>query len=234
MALHGNLVAGDIHLPYNWTYADTAARTGASGFVAGDVGKLARQTDDDSIWMLTATAPTWHRIADGGTPDAHASTHDGDGADTIASATTQKSGLMSTADKTKLDALLAEYAFGGSSGESSTQLDTFQQKYRMTTPGGTQGGRYRLRFGFTWSATAVGNFFKGRIQIDDNNVVWEMTDKPRDTYQNGFRGSAGGIIEITLQSGARTIDIEYCTGSIQETAYIKDAFLDLAYIGPSA
>jgi hypothetical protein len=33
-------------------YADT-------GFVATDVGKLARKTDDNTLWMLTATTPTW-------------------------------------------------------------------------------------------------------------------------------------------------------------------------------
>ncbi len=232
MPLHGDVPLGQVHIPYNWTYADAASRTGATGFVSGDVGKFARQTDDDSIWMLTAVTPTWQRIDGAGAPSAHAASHDGDGADTIASATTQKSGLMSTADKTKLDALLEEYEFGGSSGESSTQLDTFQQKYRMSKT--VQGGRYRLRWGFTWSGSSTTVFVKARIQIDDNTVVWELTDKPRDTYTNGFRGSAGGMIEVNLSNGARTIDIEYCTADIQETAYIKDAYLDVAYLGPAA
>lgn len=60
--LHADAGVGEIHVPYNWSYADAAARTGAGGFVAGDVGKLARQEDDNTIWILTATTPTWVQI----------------------------------------------------------------------------------------------------------------------------------------------------------------------------
>jgi hypothetical protein len=52
----------NVHRPYAYSYADAAARTGATGFVSADLGKFARQLDDDSIWMLTATTPTWVRI----------------------------------------------------------------------------------------------------------------------------------------------------------------------------
>lgn len=50
---------GAIHVPYNWTYANAAARTGASGFVSSDVGKLAKQLNDNTFWQLTSTTPTW-------------------------------------------------------------------------------------------------------------------------------------------------------------------------------
>lgn len=45
--------------PGQWTYANAAARTGATGFVAGDIGKLAYQSDNGTHWRLTATTPTW-------------------------------------------------------------------------------------------------------------------------------------------------------------------------------
>src|SRR3989304_6314094 len=65
-ALHSaQTITEGIHVPYNWTYADAAARTGATGFVTADVGKLARQLDNNSLWMLTATTPTWSFIASG-------------------------------------------------------------------------------------------------------------------------------------------------------------------------
>lgn len=54
-----------IHIPYNWPYANAAARTGATGFVATDVGKFARQIDDNSIWLLTDTTPTWKSVSHG-------------------------------------------------------------------------------------------------------------------------------------------------------------------------
>ncbi len=63
---HSDLSTGVIHIVYNWTYANAAARTGAGGFVSGDIGKLARQTDNDTLWMLTATTPTWVAVGSGG------------------------------------------------------------------------------------------------------------------------------------------------------------------------
>lgn len=57
---------GGIHVPYAFVYADAAARTGATGLVAADIGKLARQLDDNSLWMLIATTPTWI-VTTGGT-----------------------------------------------------------------------------------------------------------------------------------------------------------------------
>jgi hypothetical protein len=64
--LHSALGTGEIHIPYQWSYADAAARTGASGFAPGDVGKLARQLDDNSLWLLTSTTPTWVAVGGSG------------------------------------------------------------------------------------------------------------------------------------------------------------------------
>jgi hypothetical protein len=50
------------NLAETWTYATAAARTGATGFVAGDVGKIAYQTDDGTYWRLIATTPTWQPL----------------------------------------------------------------------------------------------------------------------------------------------------------------------------
>jgi hypothetical protein len=42
-----------------WTYSDAAARIAATGFVASDIGKIARQSDDNTYWELTDIALTW-------------------------------------------------------------------------------------------------------------------------------------------------------------------------------
>jgi hypothetical protein len=47
------------HRLESWVYANAAARTGATGFVAGDVGRISYQTDTGEYWRLTATTPTW-------------------------------------------------------------------------------------------------------------------------------------------------------------------------------
>lgn len=65
MAFHAAETTGSVHIPYQWSYADAAARTGATGFVAGDVGKLARQLDTNVLYLLTATTPTWQAVGVG-------------------------------------------------------------------------------------------------------------------------------------------------------------------------
>lgn len=82
MSFHKNEETGSIHIMHNYEYADAAARTGASGFTAGDIGKVALQLDDDSIWVLIATAPTWSELTSS-TVASHASTHQNGGADEI-------------------------------------------------------------------------------------------------------------------------------------------------------
>ena len=52
--------------PGRWTYADSAARTSATGFVAGDVGQLAYQSSDLTYWRLQTVAPTWTQDTNGG------------------------------------------------------------------------------------------------------------------------------------------------------------------------
>ena len=52
--------------PARWTYADAAARTGASGFAASDIGQLAYQSSDQTFWRLQSTSPTWAQDTSGG------------------------------------------------------------------------------------------------------------------------------------------------------------------------
>jgi hypothetical protein len=46
---------------WTWFYANAAARTGATGFVAADIGKVAFQdgSPPGTYWKLTATTPAW-------------------------------------------------------------------------------------------------------------------------------------------------------------------------------
>jgi hypothetical protein len=65
MTWHSKASLGARHPIHNWEYADTAARTGATGFASFDIGKVAKQLDDDTLWVLTATTPTWQPLAGG-------------------------------------------------------------------------------------------------------------------------------------------------------------------------
>jgi hypothetical protein len=59
-SLHSDQTAN--HRIENWVYPDAATRTGATGFVAADVGKVAYQSDTGAYYRLTATSPTWQQI----------------------------------------------------------------------------------------------------------------------------------------------------------------------------
>ena len=65
-SLHKDLLVAEIHQPFSYEYADSTARLAATGFDAADVGKLARQLDDNSAWLLTAPTPTWQAFGSGG------------------------------------------------------------------------------------------------------------------------------------------------------------------------
>lgn len=47
----------------NWTYATQALRLAASGFVAGDVGRIAFVSGDITYWRLIAVTPTWEQMS---------------------------------------------------------------------------------------------------------------------------------------------------------------------------
>jgi hypothetical protein len=66
MTWHKDATPPDVHIPYAYSYASQTARENATGLVAADVGKFARQTDDDTIWMLLDESPvTWKFIGGG-------------------------------------------------------------------------------------------------------------------------------------------------------------------------
>lgn len=65
-------VSDGIHIIYAFEYADAATRTAAGGFSAGDVGKVARQDDNNTFWILINNSPaTWSEIGEGITAAEH-------------------------------------------------------------------------------------------------------------------------------------------------------------------
>lgn len=78
MTLHSEIVPDSIHVIHNWSYADATARTAATGFSAGDVGKIAWQRDTESLWILTDDSPiTWIAVSPGSAAVISVNTHTG-------------------------------------------------------------------------------------------------------------------------------------------------------------
>jgi len=68
MGLHKDVGVGDVHRPYSWEYADATEREAATGFLEADIGKLARQIDLNTLWMLDTISPVkWDTVAGEGT-----------------------------------------------------------------------------------------------------------------------------------------------------------------------
>lgn len=61
--LHKFIKPGENHVPYNWTFANATARTAAGNYTSADIGKLALQSDNNTIWMLIAINSTWVAVA---------------------------------------------------------------------------------------------------------------------------------------------------------------------------
>lgn len=61
---HGTITGDAVHVPYAGTFANAAARTGATGLDSTQHGKLFRQLDDNSLWMLVSTSPlAWKSLS---------------------------------------------------------------------------------------------------------------------------------------------------------------------------
>lgn len=61
--VHRDSVIGENHIIHNFEYADATARAAAS-LASTDVGKVARQQDDGTFWLLLNHSPmTWAQVA---------------------------------------------------------------------------------------------------------------------------------------------------------------------------
>lgn len=62
--LHPDLGIGEAHIPYYWQFATDHDRENAEGILPSQQGRLARQLDEDSIWMLVTAVPlVWSRVS---------------------------------------------------------------------------------------------------------------------------------------------------------------------------
>lgn len=58
---HADKKTTSIHTPFRWVWADSATRV-AQAVTGRDTMKLGYQEDDYSLWYLSDSTPTWHRV----------------------------------------------------------------------------------------------------------------------------------------------------------------------------
>lgn len=66
MATHKNVPISQIHVPYSFSYASSTERNAATNLTIADIGKFARQLNDNTLYMLVNNSPTtWTSIGSG-------------------------------------------------------------------------------------------------------------------------------------------------------------------------
>ncbi len=67
MPVHRTVAQTEVHVAHSLEYANAAARTGAIGLLPADVGRIARQLDDNTFWVLQDDSPlTWAELTNSG------------------------------------------------------------------------------------------------------------------------------------------------------------------------
>lgn len=204
-ALHSALTGTNIHVPYRFTYADAATREAEAGAVPGDVGCLALQEDDNSLWMLTDDDPlTWMQVGYGAPPADH--DHSGDAGD---GGTFDAANLTSGA-ATDGQVLTADGAAGAA----------WETPPYLPLAGGTLSGevsaadnlitRPKLK-DYSEAVNAKGALGGGAVTIDieNGNVVTATIDTSETTFTFSNPSASGTACSFTLiltNGGSQTVN----------------------------
>lgn len=127
-------------------------------------------------------------------------------------------------DITDLRVYGSEFQQAESESESYHSYTSAQQKLRLTT-GDLPSGTYRVGWHYNWSGGSTREDFRARIQINDSTQIMYHSQEPQDSGTDQ-RIPASGFKYVTL-SGVNNIDLDYWTEDNGETAYIREARLEI-------
>jgi len=135
MSFHSQETSGSIHIIHNYEYADATERLAATGFVAADVGKVSKQDDDSSFWVLTDHSPiTWNLLAPcGGSGDVIGPASATDGYAALFDGTTGKLLKDGSIPAPQLPAA-SESAQGAAEIATQAETDTGTDDTKIVTP----------------------------------------------------------------------------------------------------
>jgi len=108
---------------------------------------------------------------------------------------------------------------------SETTSTSFQQKLRMVTET-LPVGKYRLGWSYSWQYGLSSNDFKARIQFNDDKVMMEHQEEPKDQYSNQERYCTGFLYFSVASEQSINIDLDYC-GNSGATSSIYNARLEI-------
>ena len=165
LGFHDTATGVDVHTPITFTFADQAARentlnpnTGLA-YTDDDLDKFAHQTDDNSLWMLIATVPTWLEI--GGSTlltDGSGTTANGDAVDLGGTVTTD---AIFTPDTD------GSYSFnvGADSTNRVDSFNAFAQEFAGLQSGSLNDRAFVSLFGDTLGAGIQVGYFQNETDL---------------------------------------------------------------------
>lgn len=192
--LHKDLEIGENHRTQSLTYANAAARTGATGLTAEDVGRDAIQTDNTTFWKLTDHSPvTWIQLGGGGGIGSILTWGD----DSITTTTTTRYLTPGFDDGT---------------------AETTETAYRVPADGTAKNLRVRARVAGTGAATLtytlMVNGSPSTLSVAMSNTVQDGSD-----LSNTVSLSAGDLISIRVtKSASLTSDPDDIVASLEVVA----------------
>jgi hypothetical protein len=140
-----------------------------------------------------------------------------------AAAGAKKQATLTTLATAMLPVFGSNFSQAASDGESTTTLDTYQQKVRLTTPS-LSAGVYRIGWHNETRCSSVSADIYYRVQLDDTTDLCEVNNEIGD---NTNYLSGAGFAHVTLTAGVHTIDMDYRNETATNTAYIRRARLEL-------
>ena len=219
-SIHSKLtgaVGEGIHVIHQFTFADTTGREASGSFVTADIGKIAKQIDDDTYWVLISTSPTWKELTGGG---AHTHTE---------SEITDLAHTPAEVQATEIAKGIAEIATQAEVDAGTDDLRIVTPLKLKNTPGMGGGGNsegYRLSFA-SQEHTAIkakdGTYkLLGTLIFDGSTKVGTPT-KIKVTFTRKI--GATGTLSIKIFDFTNTLQIVEKTGltpSVDGTFEIGD------------
>lgn len=225
MGLHSGLTAN--HVVHNYTYADATTRNAATGFVSGDVGKIAKQTDTGEYFVLTATTPTWKQCT-------NPSTTKGDLPVYSTTAVTRlgvgSNGQVLTADSTVTEGIkwatpsgssvpvqsygLANYGLQSSVSANAWTIALKQYDGSTDPSGGVPVTiTYRSATASTGSATEVSTTAALSVVVPSGTTIGTVSGRTHYPYLYAINTGSGNVLGISLT--------KFDDGSIQSSSAIS-------------
>jgi hypothetical protein len=196
--------ADGIHIPYAFSFTTSAARIAYSQYKSTDVGKIVRQTSDNTFWLITATTPTYQQMTiDIGTDDVTAGNIlVADGTDWESKAVSGDATLAATGALTVTDLTLGSDAAGDMFYKTSATVTARLAK-------GTAEQVLHMNSGATapeWAAAdsrGMEFFIAGNAYVAEN-IVWKVIPVAFSSISKVV------ITVVTAPTGANLIvDVNY-------------------------